>query len=294
MATRVWLPEAIVQVIDRVEARLDEPWSLDSMAEAACFSPFHFHRLFYSATGETPAGFVERLRLERAALLLLASEEPITELAMDVGYRRPETFARRFRRHFGGSARDYRRRQIDLWSQLGLDAGEDPLGQPGEIAVVRLPESAIEVRRSLGEDEGFNFDPATSPWSDWNGSRGPSRPAAAEPLAPGPVGSERSADRLGLMLDWPGITPPGKVRQDWGRRLGDQPLADGWVRRTVGPGLHAALSVEGAGPVPPTVYQRLYVWSMAGRYRLRPGPILEIPHDNRVTVYQPVADTQEV
>ena len=96
--------------------------------------------------------------------MLLASEEPITELAMDVGFRRPETFARRFRGHFGVSARDYRRRQIELWSELGLDAGEDPLGDPGEIEVVLLPESKIEVQRCIGEDEGFSFDPARAPW----------------------------------------------------------------------------------------------------------------------------------
>ena len=123
--------------------------------------------MFHEATGETPAEFVERLRLERAALLLLACDEPITELAMDVGFRRPETFARRFRARFGVSARDYRRRQLQLWSELGLDAGEDPLGQPGDIAVERLPESKIEIRRSIGDDDGFTFDSSKAPWSDW-------------------------------------------------------------------------------------------------------------------------------
>lgn len=260
MAKRTWLPAAIVQVIDRVEARLEEPWLLEAMADEACFSAFHFHRLFLEATGERPAAFVERLRLERAALMLLASEEPITELAMDVGFRRPETFARRFRNRFDTSARDYRRRQIELWSELGLDAGEDPLGEPGDIAVTRLPESIIEVRRSVGEDEGFTFDPADAPWSEWECA---------------------GANRIGATLDWPGITPPGRVRQDWGRCLGGRRLSEGWVRRTIGGGLYATLPAEGTGPVSPTVYQRLLVWSMAGRYRLPPGPILEVQQETR-------------
>ena len=190
LAARSWLPETIVQMIDRVEERLSEPWSLESMAHQARFSPFHFHRLFLEATGETPVAFLERLRLERAALLLLASDEPITGLALDVGFRRPETFARRFRARFDTSARDYRRRQIELWSELGLDAGRDPIGEPGEITLRELPEQVIEVRRSLGDDEGFAFSSHSEPWSEWD-------------QAPEPAG------KIGATLDWPGITPPG-------------------------------------------------------------------------------------
>ncbi len=46
----------MTQVIDRVEARLDESWSLERMADEARFSSFHFHRLLKDATGETPVG----------------------------------------------------------------------------------------------------------------------------------------------------------------------------------------------------------------------------------------------
>lgn len=272
MGRRNWIPEAIVQVIDRVESRLSEPWTLEQMAGEASFSAFHFHRMFAKATGETPKAFLERLRLERAALMLLASDEPITELALDVGFRSPETFARRFRARFEASARDYRREQIHLWSELGLDAGEDPLGNPGEIKVVRLPEFRIEVRRSVGYDEGFSFDSTATPWCGWNGA-----------------GANRR--RVGVLLDWPGITPPGRVRQDWGRRLDGRPTADRWVRRSIGGGLYATLRTPGAGPVPPTIYQRLFVWSMAGRHRLRPGPIVEIQEDHGIVVHQAVCDT---
>mgnify|MGYP002624614505 CR=1 FL=1 len=269
MEERRWLPEVIVQLMDRVEARLDEAWTLDGMADEARFSSFHFHRMFRRAVGETPAAFLERIRLERAALLLLAREEPITDLALDVGFRRPETFARRFRAHFGVSARDYRSRQLALWADLGLEAGRDPLGAPGEIQVVELPEALVEVRRSLGEDEGFVLDANRPPWRD-------------EPLLAGRL--------FGSTLDWPGLTPPGSVRQDWARPLDERPVAEGWVRRRLGGGLHATLAAPPPGPVDPTVYQRLFVWSMAGRHRLRPGPVVEIRDGDSLTVHQPVAD----
>lgn len=271
MTRRIWLPAAIVQVIDRVEERIEQRWTLERMAEEACFSPFHFHRVFRDAVGETPAAFLERLRLERAALLLLAGEQPITGLSMDVGFRNPETFARRFRAHFEVSARDYRRHQLELWSELGLKAGEDPLPGPGEIVVTELPRTTVEVRRSLGEDEGFSFDAAAPPWSDWGSSRAPC---------------------IGATLDWPGIAPAGRIRQDWGRFLNGRGPADGHVRRWIGGGPHASLPVAGPGPAPTTAYQRLFVWAMAGRHRLRPGPILEIQTDDGLVVHQPVTDTR--
>ncbi len=85
-----WLEPAFVHTTDRVEAELHRAWSLADMAEVTGYSPFHFHRAFRAAVGETPTAFVERLRLERAALLLLASDTPITHLAWDVGFRNPD------------------------------------------------------------------------------------------------------------------------------------------------------------------------------------------------------------
>lgn len=71
MEKRTWLPEPIVQLIDRVEERLEEPWSLERIADEACFSSFHFHRMFRQATGETPVvwSMAGRYRLKSGPIL---------------------------------------------------------------------------------------------------------------------------------------------------------------------------------------------------------------------------------
>jgi transcriptional regulator GlxA family with amidase domain len=112
MTFRDPLPEPVVRAMDAAERLLGEPIGLNDLARAAGLSRFHFHRVFRHAVAEPAAAFVERLRLERAALLLLAGEIPITELAWEVGFRNPETFARRFRARFEVTARDYRRHQL--------------------------------------------------------------------------------------------------------------------------------------------------------------------------------------
>lgn len=259
MESGYFLAGELVRTTDHVEATLERRWSLSAMARLAGCSPFHFHRAFRDAVGEAPAAFVERLRLERAALLLLAGETPITHLAWDVGFRNPETFARRFRKRFGVAARDYRRDQLRLWSCLGLRAGTDPVDGPGRIRVERLPRLHVFIRRRIGEEQGF---------------------ALAD-------------DGVGLTLDWPGITEPGRVRQDEGRLRQADPAAPG-VTRAIGDGSYAALTVPCDEAVSPTVYQRLFVWSMAGRYRLRPGAMVEIQRGDEVSVHLPVRDSQEV
>jgi AraC family transcriptional regulator len=74
----------IDRVIDYLGEHLDTPVKLEELAKVACFSEFHFHRVFRAMTGETLNDFTNRLRLEKAARLLKrtrqsATEEPIDE-----------------------------------------------------------------------------------------------------------------------------------------------------------------------------------------------------------------------
>lgn len=95
---------------DYVEAHLGEPMRLEDIAREACFSPFHFHRIFTFITGETLYQFILRLRLERAAhLLSLHTVKPITEIALDLGFGSAASFARVFRTKYGMSASAFRK-----------------------------------------------------------------------------------------------------------------------------------------------------------------------------------------
>src|SRR3981081_1258272 len=59
------------RVVDYIQKHLAEPLDLEQLAAVACFSSFHFHRLFRAWMGETLQSFVHRLRLERAAQSLV-------------------------------------------------------------------------------------------------------------------------------------------------------------------------------------------------------------------------------
>lgn len=89
---------------------LDENVSLDVLAGQADLSKFHLHRLFLAAAGETPKQFTLRLRLARAAAMLLATRDSVLDVALACGFQSHEAFSRAFRRAFGTLPSAYRAR----------------------------------------------------------------------------------------------------------------------------------------------------------------------------------------
>lgn len=59
------------RVIDYLDENIDEALYLDSIAELAHFSPFHFHRIFRAFTGETLNTYLKRIRLQKAGSLMI-------------------------------------------------------------------------------------------------------------------------------------------------------------------------------------------------------------------------------
>nr|NQU90250.1 AraC family transcriptional regulator [Bacteroidota bacterium] len=99
----------INRVMDFIENNLGEDLNLAILADVACFSRFHFHRLFFALTGETLNNFIKRTRLERAGSLLMDKrKDSITEIAFQCGYSNTAVFSRAFREYFGMSATAFR------------------------------------------------------------------------------------------------------------------------------------------------------------------------------------------
>lgn len=101
----------INRAFDYIESHLAEELSLKKVAQAANFSVFHFHRVFKAMTGETLNRFIQRVRIEKAALRLLDSPgKTITDIALDYGFGTSASFARLFRKNYGMSASEWRKR----------------------------------------------------------------------------------------------------------------------------------------------------------------------------------------
>lgn len=109
------------RVMDYIEKHLHEELTLDKMAQIACFSPFHFHRIFSTLTNETLNSFIQRLRIEKAAQQLRNEDNTsISEIANNLGFGSAAHFSRTFRKYFGLTAKEFRETEKAVFVKDGL------------------------------------------------------------------------------------------------------------------------------------------------------------------------------
>jgi AraC family transcriptional regulator of adaptative response/methylated-DNA-[protein]-cysteine methyltransferase len=116
--------EAMTRALALIESN-ETPPSLDSLAEAVGYSPFHFHRLFKRATGVTPADYARGLRAKRAEAAL-AENERITDAIYDAGYSGPARFYADAGKRLGmtpSAWRDGGRGETIRWATAETDLG---------------------------------------------------------------------------------------------------------------------------------------------------------------------------
>lgn len=92
---------AIRNAVRYVHDNLDRPLRVDELARHVHVSARQLTRLFTSNVGSSPASYVERVRLDRAAALLVRTGQPIKQIAADLGYPDVAAFTRAFSRRHG-------------------------------------------------------------------------------------------------------------------------------------------------------------------------------------------------
>ncbi|TRX72270.1 GyrI-like domain-containing protein [Carboxylicivirga sp. M1479] len=103
----------INQTLDYIEKNLEKQFTLDELASIAAFSKYHFHRIFMGVINETPFQFITRLRLERAATMLVMNPQlQIGDVFVACGFSDISIFSRNFKQHFGQSPSQWRKEMI--------------------------------------------------------------------------------------------------------------------------------------------------------------------------------------
>ena len=117
---------AIGTVIASMRADVGYPYTLDTFAEMANYSPFHFARLFRHAIGIPPGEFLAALRFHRAKELILKSDLSITDICFEVGFSSLGTFSSRFKQLVGVNPADLRALPETLGPRLPDLANVEP------------------------------------------------------------------------------------------------------------------------------------------------------------------------
>ncbi|HXP60420.1 MAG TPA: AraC family transcriptional regulator [Dongiaceae bacterium] len=200
----------LLRVLVHIQEHLDESLALEELAELACFSPFHFHRIFKGMVGESVKEHVRRLRLERAAGRLKLGAESIVCLALDAGYESHEAFTRSFRSIFGVSPSGFRsseRRARVAAAPSGLHFANGrrvkdfktihPGGNNMEVKIVRRAPLRVAFMRHIGP-----YSAVGKTWDRFLPVLGKE----------GLLGGDTQF--IGICHDDPEVTPPGRVRYD--------------------------------------------------------------------------------
>jgi AraC family transcriptional regulator len=121
---------AITAAIVLMRADPSADLELDTLANTAAMSKFHFLRVFEELTSVSPARFLASLRLECAKRLLLETSLPITTVALEVGYNSVTTFTRLFTAFVGANPTVFRARYHEF-AELAIS---DLVQHRGDIA----------------------------------------------------------------------------------------------------------------------------------------------------------------
>ena len=87
--------------IARIDASLDAPDPMATLAAALNLSPRRLETLFRAALGQTPGAYALDQRLAAARRMVTDTRHPLSEIALRTGFSSPSTLSRAFRQRFG-------------------------------------------------------------------------------------------------------------------------------------------------------------------------------------------------
>ncbi|MCH9408695.1 MDR efflux pump AcrAB transcriptional activator RobA [Pantoea agglomerans] len=125
-----------------LESHLDQPLSLDNVAQKAGYSKWHLQRMFKDVTGHAIGAYIRARRLSKAAVALRLTSRPILDIALQYRFDSQQTFTRAFKKQFAQTPAWYRR--SSEWNSFGIrpPIRLDDETQP-EPAYVTLPETVL-------------------------------------------------------------------------------------------------------------------------------------------------------
>lgn len=98
---------ALERALQFMDENLDQPLTLERIAQTMYVSRFHFARMFRLVTGESPMQYLRRLRVERAKSMMVRGDLTLSEIAAEVGFCDQSHFTRIFRQATGTTPRRF-------------------------------------------------------------------------------------------------------------------------------------------------------------------------------------------
>ncbi len=136
------------RAVEHIDLHLGPELGVEQLARLSGMSEFHFRRIFRHGVGESPARYLRRLRLERAARHLIASHLSVRVVGQQAGYETIEAFNRSFSASFGLPPARFRQTRSPRRATTELPVEIQSLA-PRRIACIRHVGPYAEAHRVL-------------------------------------------------------------------------------------------------------------------------------------------------
>lgn len=238
----------LITVIEFIGRHLDDNLTLEQLSEIACFSKYHFHRLFTAYTGLSLQQYIRWLRLKRAAhQLIVDKDRTIIEIAIDAGFESHEAFTRAFKQLCGVSPTLFR-------SQSSWAAWEKPpyhLPQLGEnkmnVVIKNISARRLAIVEHRGNPE--QVGQSVNKLINW---------AKAQPISLKP----KPGEAFGFAYDDPKTTEPTEFRFDLAITVPENlKLEGGVIEKRLPAGRYAVVMHKGSRDnISDTIYSLYRDW----------------------------------
>ncbi|MCX8509556.1 MAG: AraC family transcriptional regulator [Rhodobacteraceae bacterium] len=248
----------MIRVLDHIHDNPAGDLSLDALADVAAMSRFHWHRLFRAITGETAAQAVRRMRMPRAAVALVQTDQPLEQVARAVGYPNRASFTRVFTDSYALSPTGFRKR-----------------GELRPYPSIQRPEVILMYPVILRHDPARRLAamPHKGPY--------PEIGRAFEKLAAiaKARGLHPANDRMvGVYYDDPASRPADDLRSHAGAEVGPEMQLAAPLEEVLLPaGRHAVLTFKGPYAGLPAAYDQLFsTWLPGSGHEPADSPVFEV------------------
>lgn len=243
-----------------IENRLDEKMTVSELAAIACYSEFHFHRLFRAHFGESVYAFQKRLLLERAVKQLSYSSKSITDIALDAGYDNSSSFNKAFFKCFAHTPSQVRA------NKLAISASEQTISSELKVKTMEATIKQTDPIDVICARATGNYQKAAEDaWS------------TLMPFGYGNKLMDKATQLFGITYDDPAITDPDKIRYDACISVNQQiELTQGLEHKTIEGGRHAVFIHKGPHSNLAASYAHIFnQWLPDSGCELRDSPCFE-------------------
>ncbi len=249
--------ERMMRVEKYIEENLDAELSVDTLSDIACYSRFHFHRLFKASFGQGMHAYKKRLLLERSVAQLLYSNEPITQVALAAGYDNQASYNKAFRKMFDTTPSICRQQKLSF-TKTHYVIRERKLMKV-EMRTLKT-KNVLRVRK-----RGDYTHSAAEAWG------------ALMPFMYGNRLMGGDIERFGVSHDDPSVTEPDNIRYDACVTCDQKVALEGevcWDK--VEGGLYAVFMHKGAYENLGDTYQQIFQhWLPESGYQLKESPLFD-------------------